>query len=122
MSFASCRKVQIQVPQLRQVETAGISAEGARAVAESTILSLAASESDLQDKVEQLARLVENVNGEVARMCQDCGRRVMGVVLERYGLPVHLYATAPQLEDVSNLFTAAHERLNQRRGRMPPVT
>lgn len=67
----------------------------------------------MQGDVAQLARRVGDFGDDVARMSQDCCRKVEVVLFERDGLQVLLDSTASERSDLRNPLTAAQERLEQ---------
>lgn len=110
-------EVQSKGAQICEEEACNISAEASLAASELKYQSFTATESALQCEVVLLTRRAEELGGKFAKLCQECGRKVEFVLLERDGLQIRLDVITSELSGVSSSLTTAPEQLEKQCGR-----
>lgn len=110
-------QAQSQAPQLRKVDAAHGACQAAWTDAKCKIQSLTASESASQGEAAQLARGVEELGDELAKMSQERDHKVQDVLFDCVVQHLHLNSMASQLSVARRYLTAPRERLEQHFGR-----
>lgn len=104
-------------PHIHEVDAAHVANIVAQTAAKSCLQPFTASALAFRGEFIQFIRGVGELGKRVARVCHEVKPMVGNVMFECKGLQERLKSTASQISGVRNLITAAHDRLEQHRGR-----